>query len=94
MVMGIQDIEHDVQSLERSPDNDYHKLLEKALEKGPIKQLVLKFAQEFLIYPAIICTLYGLINERGWEFDNVLAFCYSSGMDVWMQCTQSSVTFG
>ena len=43
---------------------------------------------EFLIYPTLICTLYGLINERAWRFDNgisvgnFLFFLYSVIMDA------------
>ena len=41
-----------------------------------------------MIYPSIICNLYGLINERGWEFDNATAILdfilllYSLAMDA------------
>ena len=31
---------------------------------------------EFLIYPTLICTLYGFINERAWRFDNGISGCY------------------
>ena len=43
---------------------------------------------EFLIYPTLICTLYGVINERAWRFDNGISGCnflfflYSVIMDV------------
>ena len=30
---------------------------------------------EFLIYPLLMCNLYGLINERGWQFDNGISGC-------------------
>ena len=28
---------------------------------------------EFLIYPTLICVMYGFINERSWEFDNEIS---------------------
>ena len=31
---------------------------------------------EFLIYPTLICTLYGFVNERAWRFDNGISGCY------------------
>ena len=31
---------------------------------------------EFLIYPTLICVMFGFINERGWQFDNGLSGCY------------------
>ena len=31
---------------------------------------------EFLIYPTLICVMYGFINERAWQFDNGLSGCY------------------
>ena len=43
---------------------------------------------EFLIYPILICTLYGFINERAWRFDsgilqsNFIFFAYSVIMDA------------
>ena len=30
---------------------------------------------EFLIYPTLICVLYGFINERSWQFDNGIHIC-------------------
>jgi len=31
---------------------------------------------EFLIYPILICTLYGFINEKAWQFNSVKSGCY------------------
>ena len=30
---------------------------------------------EFLIYPILLCNLYGFINERSWRFDNGISGC-------------------
>ena len=30
---------------------------------------------EFLIYPTLICVMYGFINERSWQFDNGIQIC-------------------
>ena len=30
---------------------------------------------EFLIYPTLICVMYGFINERSWQFDNKIHVC-------------------
>ena len=30
---------------------------------------------EFLIYPTLICVMYGFINERSWQFDNGISGC-------------------
>ena len=30
---------------------------------------------EFLIYPTLICVMYGFINERSWQFDNEVSVC-------------------
>ena len=30
---------------------------------------------EFLIYPLLMCNLFGFINERGWQFDNGISGC-------------------
>ena len=39
---------------------------------------------EILIYPILICTLYGFINERAWRFDQAISFVflYSLIMDA------------
>ena len=43
---------------------------------------------EFLIYPTLICVMYGFINERAWQFDNGISGCnfllliYSGIMDA------------
>ena len=48
---------------------------------------------EFLIYPTLICTLYGFVNERAWRFDNGISACnflfflYSVIMDgMYLKC--------
>ena len=30
---------------------------------------------QFLIYPTLICVMYGFINERSWQFDNGISRC-------------------
>jgi len=37
------------------------------------KEFVVDSLGEFLIYPSIICGLYGFVNEKGWEFDSPIA---------------------
>ena len=39
---------------------------------------------ELLIYPTLLCTLFGFINERAWRFDNGISFffLYSLIMDA------------
>ena len=37
-----------------------------------LKELALDILKEIFIYPAVICSLYGFINERSWQFDNAL----------------------
>ena len=52
------------------------------------RELIFDLLEELLIYPSIICNLYGFINERGWEFDNAIAIIdfilllYSLAMDA------------
>ena len=92
--MELQDVENQV--LERRPsqaepentrENDKQVLNEK-LETDIIKELILDILKEMFIYPAVICNLYGLINEKSWEFDNSLArfhfliFLYSLWTDA------------
>ena len=47
---------------------DYSKKVWKVL-----KDLIIDSLGEFLIYPSIICSLYGFVNERGWEFNGAIA---------------------
>ena len=60
----------------------YHKA------KSVLDEYVFYSLGEFLIYPTLICTLYGFINERAWRFDNgisgfnFLFFLYSVIMDA------------
>ena len=50
--------------------------------------MIFDLLEEILIYPSIICNLYGFINERGWEFSNAIALInfilllYSLAMDA------------
>ena len=56
--------------------------------KSVLIDYVLFSLGEFLIYPTLICTLYGFVNERAWRFDNgtsisnFLFFLYSVIMDT------------
>ena len=56
--------------------------------KSVLDEYVFYSLGEFLIYPTLICTLYGFINERAWRFDNgisglnFLFFVYSVIMDA------------
>ena len=36
---------------------------------------VLSSIGEFLIYPTLICVMYGFINERAWQFDSKISIC-------------------
>ena len=53
-----------------------------------LKQLAIKLLHEFLLYPAIICSLYAFINEKSWEFEDALGgynfchFLYNTLMDA------------
>ena len=38
---------------------------------------VLSSVGEILLHPTLICTLYGFINERGWQLDNTISGCHS-----------------
>ena len=56
--------------------------------KYVFKEFVLESLGEILIYPSIICSLYGFVNEKGWQFNNAIAvfdlifLLYSIVMDV------------
>ena len=56
--------------------------------KFVFKKFTIDSLGETLLYPSIICNLYGFINERGWEFDNAvgvinfLLLIYSLVMDA------------
>ena len=43
--------------------------------KRVLVDYVLLSLGEFLIYPTLVCTLYGFINERAWRFDNGISIC-------------------
>ena len=65
-VMKLQDIENQIikeKPSQAEPENT-------KLETNIIKELILDMLKEILTYPTVICTLYGLINEKSWEFDN------------------------
>ena len=53
-----------------------------------IKKLAFKLLPEFFLYPAIICSLYALVNEKSWQFDDFLGgytfchFVYNTVMDA------------
>ena len=38
-----------------------------------LNEFVHEMLGEIIIYPSLICNLYGFINEKGWEFDNASA---------------------
>ena len=48
----------------------------EAKKKTTSQKILISFAkdmaEEILIYPSLICNLYGFINERGWEFNDAL----------------------
>ena len=52
------------------------------------KGYVMSSLGELLIYPTLICIMYGFINERAWQFDNQIQrytffmFAYSVLMDI------------
>ena len=56
--------------------------------KYVLKEFLLESLGEILIYPSIICSLYGFVNEKGWQFNNTIAvfdfllLLYSIVMDV------------
>ena len=56
--------------------------------KYVFKEFVLESLGEMLIYPSIICSLYGFINGKGWQFKSAIAvfdfifLLYSIVMDV------------
>ena len=45
-------------------------------DEDTVKELALDILKECFIYPAVICSLYGFINERSWQFDNALSGIY------------------
>ena len=47
----------------------YHKA------KNVLQDYVISSLGEFLIYPTLICTMYGFINERAWRFDDEITKC-------------------
>ena len=53
-------------------EDDEKSLDEECIDKGTLKELALSILKESFIYPAVICSLYGFINEKSWEFNNAL----------------------
>ena len=49
---------------------------DKKLETNIIKELMLDMLKEILTYLTVICILYGLINEKSWEFDSPLGITH------------------
>ena len=45
---------------------------EEKLDTDTIKELLKDIIKEIFIYPGIICSLYGLINEKSWQFNDAL----------------------
>ena len=98
--MIIEDIENDTQnqSLENTGDaqnqslerrSSDKKMLNEALKMKPFKDLALELVVQVFIYPTIICSLYSLINEKSWQFDNTtlavlnfFVFIYSLCIDA------------
>jgi len=58
-------------------DKDADNKKEKDKKKTTSKKILIEFAkdmaEEIIIYPSLICNLYGFINERGWEFNEAIA---------------------
>ena len=54
-------------------DEQVQNYLRKA--KRVLADFVFFSVGEFLIYPTLICVLYGFINERSWQFDNKIQIC-------------------
>ena len=83
--MTMEDIEDSPQILHQEVVTDEN--LEE-LEIGAIKKLASKLGKELLIYPTIICSLYGFINEKSWQFSNTLggynslSFLYNTYVDA------------
>ena len=64
-------------------------MLNEALKMKPFKDLALELVVQVFIYPTIICSLYSLINEKSWQFDNTtlavlnfFVFIYSLCIDA------------
>lgn len=53
-----------------------------------LKEFIINSAGELLIYPSIICGLYGFINEKDWQFNSavtvidLVVLLYSFMMDA------------
>ena len=54
-------------------ENGDHKQVDEELDTATLLELALDILKESFIYPAVICSLYGFINERSWQFDNALS---------------------
>jgi len=45
----------------------------KMKAKGVLKEYLLHSIGEFLIFPCLVCSLYGYINEKSWQFNSEIA---------------------
>ena len=91
-IRDIEDVENQLsegvpsQEAAESITDEGEKLEEEKLEKSIIKDIVLKYI--FIMYPAVICGLYGLIKEKSWQFHdafagiNFLIFLWTFCMDA------------
>jgi len=87
--MHIEDIENDTSQDHMSQVNTSDGTLnETSYAKKIFKEFLVDSLGEILIYPLIICALYGFINERRWQFDSAIAvfdsilLFYSLAMDA------------
>jgi len=84
--LGVRDVENITPQEEVDVKNNPQNYVQKA--KSVFKDFIIDSLGELLIYPSIICSLYGFINERGWEFGSTIAvidfalLIYSVIMDV------------
>ena len=71
----VQDCEGDtLQDLNISQERTTADEIEFAVyAKKIFKEFVVDSLGEILIYPSIICSLYGFVNEKRWQFDSVFA---------------------
>ena len=65
-------------------DQRVNNLAQSNWDKGKevLKNYVIFSLGEILIYPILMCNLYGFINERAWQFDNGI-----SGFNFIFSCT-------
>ena len=48
----------------------------ETLKNNVIMDYLISFLAELLIYPTLICVMYGFINERAWQFEDGISGCY------------------